>query len=1088
MNLGFSGRLTRATIRSPLTPLFLLAALAAGLIALLTIPREEEPQISVPMVDIIVQANGLKAPDAVELVTKPLEAIVKPIAGVEHVYSQTQDDQAVVTVRFKVGTNEDDAVLRVDDKIHANLDKIPIGVPEPLIVGRGINDVAVVVLTLSPQPAAAARWTDKDLYDVATKLRTELTKVNDIGTSYIVGTGPEEIRVEPDPEKLSLFGVTLQQLIAKVRDANREFVAGNVRDAGIMRMLSAGQTLRGVPDIGLLLLTTRDGRPVYVRDVAQVAIGPSTAESRVWNLTPDQQGWDRVPAVSLALAKRAGANAVVVSQAILQRVQSLRGRLIPPDLRVEVTRNYGQTANDKANELLFHLGLATISIVVLIVLAIGWREAVVTLVVIPTTILLTMLSAKLMGYTINRVSLFALIFSIGILVDDAIVVVENIARHWAMRDGRSRVQAAIEAVAEVGNPTVVATLTVIAALLPMLFVSGLMGPYMAPIPANASAAMVFSFFVAMVVAPWLMCRLHPERPGAVAAGRRDEEVEFLPVASPDIAHDLALHHEGRLGRIYRAVATPLLPSRARAWTFLLAVGVATIAACALFYTEDVTVKLLPFDNKSELAVELNLPEGSSLEDTERNLFAAAAIVRGLPEVRSVQAYAGTAAPFNFNGLVRHYYMRESPELGDLQINLADKAERDRSSHAIALDLRRHLAALTLPEGATLQVVEVPPGPPVLATLLAEIYGPDAATRRAVAEQVKALFKSVPFIVDVTDSYGHPRPRLRISIDQDELEYFGVEQSDVYDTIQALFGGVPVGYSHRGEERDPIAIRVGLPKRDLSWDERLAATPVPANTLPGSNTVVELGQVVRADQELGSPVLFRRDGEFADMVMGELAGAFEAPIYGMLAVDKAVAAHDWGALPKPVISFRGQPTDETHPTLLWDGEWEITYVTFRDMGAAFGVAMLGIYILVVAQFRSFKLPLVILTPIPLTLIGILPGHWLLHAPFTATSMIGFIALAGIIVRNSILLVDFVRHGARPGMTLREVLLDAGAIRFKPILLTALSAMIGAATILTDPIFQGLAISLLFGLASSTLLTVLVIPAIYMVLRDGERLAA
>jgi multidrug efflux pump subunit AcrB len=1062
MRLGLSGLLTRATIRSPLTPLFLLAALAAGLVALLTIPREEEPQISVPMVDIVVQANGLKAPDAIELVTKPLEAIVKPISGVEHVYSQTQDDRAVVTVRFDVGTNEDDAVLRVNDKIRANIDKIPIGIPEPLIVGRGINDVAVVVLTLSPQLRSADRWTDKDLYDLAVKLRTELIKVDNIGTSYIVGTGPEQIRVEPDPEKLSLFGVTLQQLIGKVRDANRSFVAGAVRDAGKMRTLAAGQTLRGVPDIGLLLLTTRDNRPVYVRDVAKVAVGPSTAESRVWNLTPDHDGWQRVPAVSLALAKRAGANAVVVSQAIVDRVASLQNRLIPPDVRVDVTRDYGKTANDKANELLFHLGLATVSIVLLIALAIGWREAIVTLVVIPTTILLTLFAARVMGYTINRVSLFALIFAIGILVDDAIVVVENIARHWAMRDSRGRMQAAIEAVAEVGNPTIVATLTVIAALLPMLFVSGLMGPYMAPIPANASTAMLFSFFVAMVVAPWLLLKL-----------------------APATEHASAAHHEARLGRLYRRVAATVLRSRVRAWTFLLAVGVATIAACAMFYTEAVTVKLLPFDNKSELQVVLSLPEGSSLEETERALFAAADIVRGLPEAQSVQAYAGTAAPFNFNGLVRHYYMRQSPELGDLQINLAEKSVRERSSHAIALDLRQRLHALALPEGSTLQVVEVPPGPPVLATLLAEIYGPDAATRRAVAEQVKTLFRSVPFIVDVGDSYGRPRPRLRVAIDQDELEYFTVEQTDVYDTVQALFGGIGVGYSHRGEERDPIEIRIALPKSDLSWDDRLAATPVPANALPGSKTVVELGQIVRVEKEQGSPVLFRRDGHFADMVTAELAGAFEAPIYGMIAVQKAVAAHDWGKLPKPEISLRGQPSDESKPLLLWDGEWEITYVTFRDMGAAFMVAMLGIYILVVAQFRSFKLPLVILTPIPLTLIGIVLGHWLFAAPFTATSMIGFIALAGIIVRNSILLVDFVRHGGGAGQTLREVLLAAGAIRFKPILLTALSAMIGAATILTDPIFQGLAISLLFGLASSTLLTVLVIPAIYVVLRDAER---
>jgi multidrug efflux pump subunit AcrB len=1071
VRLGLSGRLTRATIRSPLTPLFLLAALAVGLVALLTIPREEEPQISVPMVDIIVQANGLKAPDAVEMVTKPLESIVKAISGVEHVYSQTQDDRAVVTVRFDVGTNEDDAVLRVNDKIRANLDKIPTGIPEPMIVGRGINDVAVVTLTLSPKPAAAARWRDNDLYDLAVKLRTELTKVANIGTTAIVGTGPEEIRVEPDPEKLSLYGVTLQQLIGKVRDANRAFIAGSVRDAGVTRTLAAGQTLQGVPDIDLLLLTTRDGRPVYIRDVAKVVISASTADSRVWDLKPRENkaggtgDWQPVPAVTLALAKRAGANAVVVSRAIIDRVQSLEGRLIPSDIQVEVTRDYGRTANDKANELLFHLGLATISIVVLIAIAVGWREAVVTLVVIPTTILLTLFSARLMGYTINRVSLFALIFSIGILVDDAIVVVENIARHWAMRDGRSRVQAAVEAVAEVGNPTVVATLTVIAALLPMLFVSGLMGPYMAPIPANASAAMLFSYFVAMVVAPWLMCKLNPERSG-VAAG-----------------HPAEAHGEGRLERVYRAVATPLLRTRRRAWTFLLLVGLATLVTCSLFYFEAVTVKLLPFDNKSELAVVLNLPEGSSLEDTERALFAAAATAQTLPEILSIQAYAGTAAPFNFNGLVRHSYMRQSPELGDLQLNLADKADRSRSSHAIALDLRRKLEALALPQGTSLQVVEVPPGPPVLSTLLAEIYGPDAATRQEVAEEVKKLFRSVPFIVDVGDSYGHPRPRLRIRIDQDELEYFGVEQSDVYDTVQALFGGLSVGYSHRGAERDPIRIRIGLPKSDQSWNERLAATPVPANTLPGSKTVVELGQVVRVERELGSSVLFRRDGQFADMVTAELAGAYEAPIYGMIAVNRAIAAHDWGKLPRPDISLRGQPADESRPTLLWDGEWEVTYVTFRDMGAAFGVAILAIYILVVAQFRSFTLPLVILTPIPLTLIGIVLGHWLLGAAFTATSMIGFIALAGIIVRNSILLVDFVRHGAAPGQPLREVLLNAGAVRFKPILLTALAAMIGAATILSDPIFQGLAISLLFGLASSTLLTVLVIPAIYVALRGG-----
>ncbi|BAR53736.1 multidrug efflux pump subunit AcrB [Bradyrhizobium diazoefficiens] len=1068
MNLGLSGRLTKATIASPLTPLFLLAALVVGLIAVVVIPREEEPQISVPMVDIRVNADGLRGPDAVELVTKPLEAIVKGIDGVEHVYSQTEDDRVMVTARFLVGTKSEDAILRVHEKIRANIDRIPVGIPEPLIVGRGINDVAVTVLTLAPKPEAAGRWTDKDLFELADKLRSELIKIDSIGLTYISGGAAQQIRVEPDPEKLSLFGVTLQQLVAKVKDANRSFLAGQVRDAGVVRNVAAGQTLAGIPDIGLLLISTRDGRPVYVKDVASVIIGPNTAEHRVWNDARDEKGqWTRVPAVSLALAKRAGANAVVVSADIGRRLEGLKGRLIPDDVQVTVTRDYGETANEKANELLFHLGLATVSIVVLIAIAIGWREAVVTFVVIPTTILLTMFAANLMGYTINRVSLFALIFSIGILVDDAIVVVENIARHWGMRDGRPRLQATIEAVAEVGNPTIVATLTVVAALLPMLFVSGLMGPYMAPIPANASAAMLFSFFVAMVVAPWLMLKLAPKT---------------------EVAGIEAGHQEGRLGRLYRRFATPIVRSKRAAWTFLLGVGIATLLSMMLFATKSVTVKLLPFDNKSEIAVVVDLPEGASLEATERTLFGAAEIARQLPEATSLQSYAGTPAPFNFNGLVRHYYLREKPEMGELQVNLAARGERNRASHDIALELRQRLKALDIPKGTSIKVVEVPPGPPVLATLLAEIYGPDAATRRAVTAELKKVFAEVPFIVDVDDSIGEKRPRLRLSIDQDRLEFFGVEQRDVYDTIQALFGGISIGYSHRGEDRNPIEIAVHLGKRHLVWDEALASTPVPANTLPGSKTVVELGQVVKATMEEGSPTIFRRDGRFADMVMAELAGRFEAPLYGMLAVADRVDAHDWGNLPKPAISLHGQPTDESRPTLLWDGEWEITWVTFRDMGAAFGAAILGIYVLVVAQFKSFRLPLVILTPIPLTLIGILVGHWLLGAPFTATSMIGFIALAGIIVRNSILLVDFIRHSGGEGKSLREVVLEAGAVRFKPILLTALAAMIGAATILLDPIFQGLAISLLFGLASSTLLTVLVIPAIYVALRTPHKAAS
>ena len=1066
MKLGLSGTLTRSTIRSPLTPLFLLAALIAGLIALTTIAREEEPQISVPMVDILIDANGVPAADAVEMVTKPLEAIIKGINGVEHVYSQTVDNRVVVTARFQVGTTGDEAVLRVHERVRANYSQIPTGIAEPLIVKHGINDVAVVTLTLTPKPDAALRWSGANLDKLAEKLRLEMMKVDNIGLTYNVGGPADEVRVEPDPARLALYGVDIQQLTAKIREANQTVFAGMSRDRSRFSTVTVGQSLTGASDIGLLLVTTHDGRPVYVRDVARIVVAAAPAEGRVWSDAKAEDGqWHRTPAATVALAKRAGANAVTVSHDILARLETLKGTLIPDDIAVEVTRDYGGTANEKANDLLFHLGLATVSIVGLILLAVGKREAVVTLVVIPTTILLTMLASELMGYTINRVSLFALIFSIGILVDDAIVVVENISRHWAMNDRRDRMTAAIQAVAEVGNPTVIATLTVIAALLPMLFVSGLMGPYMAPIPANASAAMLFSFVVAMVIAPWLMLKLSPS------------------AAPSSLVHDDA-EDGGKLGALYRKVSQPILSSRRRAGWFLAAVGVATVLSCLLFATKSVTVKLLPFDNKSELDVVLDLPRGSSLEDTEHLLFAAAEIARELPETRSLQSYAGQPAPYNFNGLVRHYYLRQSPELGELQVNLHPKAERSRTSHAIALDLRQRLQSLSLPEGATLRVVEVPPGPPVMATLLAEVYGPDAATRRNIAQQMKAVFRQIPYIVDVGDSFGQAPPQLQVTVDRDRLEYFGVEEDSVYETLRAALGERRVGYSLQGGGRPPLDLTVSLSKSDRAWGERLLTIPVPVAHGKGQRRMVELGELIHVTAGMGEPAIFRRDGVATDMVMAELAGAFEAPIYGIFAVDDAMAHHDWGTVTAPQIRMHGQPVDEAKPSVLWDGEWEITYVTFRDMGAAFGVAILGIYILVVAQFGSFKLPLVILTPVPLTLIGIVLGHWMFGAPFTATSMIGFIALAGIIVRNSILLVDFIRHGAGLGLTLRQVLLAAGAIRFKPILLTALSAMIGAATILTDPIFQGLALSLLFGLASSTLLTLLVIPAIYVVLRDAD----
>ena len=1068
MSLGISGRITRATIQSPLTPLFLLAAILVGLLATFTIAREEEPQISVPMVDIRVMAPGLSAADAVELVAKPLETIVKSVDGVEHVYAQAEDNGVLVTARFLVGSNPEDAATRIDEKLNANIDRIPVGIPPPQVTVRGISDVPIVVLTLSPRPGAPGAWNDQSLLQLAGRLRTEIAKVDNVGLSFIVGGQREAIRIAPDPAKLALHQVPLGNVIDAASQANRSFPAGAVRENGQAASVVAGQTLGSAADVGALIVRSVSGAPVYLRDVASVQQAATEDQARAWRWSRSEgKGWNRAPAVSIAIAKRAGANAVDVSTGVVARVAALKGTLIPASVDVAVTRNYGASANDKANELLFHLALATVSIVILIGFAIGWREAGVTAIVIPTTILLTMFASKLMGFTINRVSLFALIFSIGILVDDAIVMIENIARHWAMKDERSRIDAAVDAVSEVGNPTIVATLTVVAALLPMLFVSGLMGPYMAPIPVNASAAMVFSFFVAVIIAPWLMIRF------------------ARSATSGGDAH--ADHHGGKLGLLYARVASRVIATKHSARLFLIAVGIATLVACSMFYFKAVTVKLLPFDNKSEVQLVVDLPEGSSLEATSRTLEQAAAIVRTVPEVEAMEAYAGTSAPFNFNGLVRHYFLRARPEMGDLMVTLAPKEDRARASHTIAVALREKLKAVPLPPGSSIKVVETPPGPPVLATLLAEIYGPDEAVRRATATQLEAIFKSVPYIVDVDNSFGDPRPELRLIPDRAKLDQYGLSERQLLDSIGALLGDQIVGYAPRGGGRDPLPIQIALDQSQRSWSQALAATPVAVTQGGGGPQLIQLGELVEAKMQPGGQSIYRRDGRGATMVTAELAGRYEAPIYGMLAVDDAVNKFDWKAhgLVKPEIRLNGQPADESKPSLLWDGEWEITWVTFRDMGAAFGVALLAIYVLVVGQFRNFKLPLVILTPIPLTLVGIVIGHMLFAAPFTATSMIGFIALAGIIVRNSILLVDFINHARAPDKSLRDTLLEAGMIRFKPIALTAAAAMIGAAVILTDPIFQGLAISLLFGLASSTLLTVLVIPAIYIVLRDDGR---
>ncbi|MDD3182569.1 MAG: efflux RND transporter permease subunit, partial [Alphaproteobacteria bacterium] len=874
MRVGISGRLTQIFLRSPLTPLILIASLAVGFMAQSLLPREEEPQISVPMVDIMVMANGYKADDAVELITRPLEDIVKGIDDVEHVYSQSEDDRVVTTARFFAGTDQDAALMRVHEKIRANIGDLPKGIPEPVIIGRGINDVAILTLTLTPKPEIASRWNDNTLFQIAQELQHELIKTENVGLNYIVGGAPNQIRIEPNPELLSVYGMTLTQLVDKLTAANRSIQVGAFNQTDQHTPIVAGQTLQGEPDISLLLLTTRDGRPVYLKDVATVVVGGAQVDARVWDMMKNEdESLTRRPAVTLAFAKRKGANAVTVADDLLQRLETVKGSLLPNDLTLAVTRNYGETATDKANELLFHLFLATVSIVILITLAIGWREGVVVMVVIPVTILLTLFAAWLMGYTINRVSLFALIFSIGILVDDAIVIVENIVRRWRQDKGADIYETAVDAVSEVGNPTIVATLTIMAALLPMMFVSGLMGPYMSPIPANASMAMLFSFFVAEIITPWLLVKL---------SGR-----SFIEGTAGE-----GEHHSDALGRFYERMARPLLSSKHKSKRFVLYVAGATIVACLAFPTKLVTVKLLPFDNKSELQIVADLAKGATLEDTDRLLTQTAEKLKDLPELVSAQSYVGTASPFNFNGLVRHSYLRGNPEQGDLQINLKPKSERSRTSHEIALDVRTRLKDMALPSGATLKVVEVPPGPPVLATLLAEIYGPDAATRRATASKVRQAFAQTDFITDIDDSFRTQGERLRFSINQENLEFYGVDEQAVYDTIAALTGGVKVGYSQRGGGTKPIDIALQLPK-DQAWlGEHILSTPIPAGGTKREGHNVELGDVITIKTEPTSFPIYRRDGHYAEMVTAELAGRYEAPLYGMLAVEEALDKMDW----------------------------------------------------------------------------------------------------------------------------------------------------------------------------------------------------
>ena len=1057
-SLGLAGNMAKEFIHSPLSPILFFAMLALGLLGLVFTPRQEDPQISVPMVDIFVQFPGASADQVASLAIDPLERIMSEIPGVKHVYSASQRGQGMVTVRFKVGEQLGPSLVKVYDKLESNKDKIPPGVPEPLVKPKGIDDVPVVTLTLwSPDVDDGA------LRTLSLDVLQSLKQVPNTGQGFIVGGRAEQIRVEVMPERLSGFNIGLNQVAGAIQTANSEMTSGSMEMGGTHFTVYSGSFLRTAEDVKRLVVGTHQGAPVYVRDVARVFQAPEETSQMVTYYTgPAYEGEQEVPhgmpAVTIAVSKKVGTNGVTVANAILEKVEQLKGRLIPDNVQVALTRNYGETANEKVNELIFKLFIATAAVAILVWLALGVRPAIVVLAVIPVVILITVFSAWILGFTIDRVSLFALIFSIGILVDDAIVVVENIYRRW-LQHGETDTDTAVDAVREVGNPTILATFTVVAALLPMGMVSGMMGPYMAPIPALGSVAMIFSLVAAFIFAPWLAMRIKP----SIEALHRAEQREHAT--------------NEKLEKLFRKILVPLISNRLLGWGFLLGVVAIFFACCALFYTTAVTVKMLPFDNKPEFNVVIDMPEGTALPVTANLTARLVERLRELPEVTYLQSYVGTAMPFDFNGMVRHYYLREKPWHADIHVQLMHKSERDRKSHEIAVAARELLTDIARQEGARIAIVEMPPGPPVLQSVVAEVYGPDANTRRQVASDLTAMFEKADILADVDNYMQQPHEVWRFEVDTEKAIRRGVSVDAINRTLSMAMGGFKLGDVKQGSLLDPMYIVMQVPLAVRGQIARLSDLPVPSQ----AGTTVPLAEVGRFVRAMEDPVIYHKDLRPVEYVVADTQGRLGAPIYGMFEVEDMLADYTAPDGVKVESNYLGAPDSDCCTSFEWTGEWTVTFETFRDMGLAFGAALVLIYVLVVWEFGNFVIPAIIMAPIPLTLIGIIPGHWLVGmlsagtpAEFTATSMIGFIALAGIIVRNSILLVDFSIQEVQSGTTVQDAVILSCKTRTRPILITAFALVLGSSVILFDPIFQGMAISLLFGVLVSTLLTLVVIP--------------
>lgn len=1067
VSLGIAGGMAKALINSKLTPLIILASLLLGFFAVVKTPREEEPQIIVPMADVLVEMPGATAEDISQRVTAPMEQLIWEVPGVEYVYTTSSPGRSMAVVRFLVGQDQEKAFVRLRDKLSANLDRIPPGASQPIIKPRSIDDVPILSLTFHSDEVGFV-----GLRALAARVREEVKSVDNVSETTLIGGRRRELRVQIDPQKLAARGLAFDHVMQALAKSNLQGQSGlfNIDNKEIA--VRTGELLRTKEEAENLVVSAGTGFSVRLADVATVTDGHEEPADYVFFAAgshhPQGVTSSLQPAVTLTLAKRQGANAVDVVHKILDRVEKLKGTLIPSNVTVTVTRDYGESSAEKSGELLYHMGIAVVSVTLLIALALGFKESLVVLVAIPVTLALTLLMFYLYGYTLNRITLFALIFSIGILVDDAIVVVENIVRHFRMPENRTRnmVQVAVEAVGEVGNPTILATFAVIAAILPMAFVGGLMGPYMRPIPVGASAAMIFSMLVAFMITPWAAIRLLKKTFGTEGGhGHGEGEKEDF------------------LTKLYRRIMNPMLEKGIVRWGFFALVAVLLFGSMALVPLGSVIVKMLPFDNKNEFQVIVDMPTGTTLEETASATKSFVDALRHEPEVADLQAYVGTAGPFNFNGLVRHYFMRAASYQADIQVNLTAKHHRKAQSHDIVRRIRPRMEELAKSLGARVKIAEVPPGPPVLQTLVAEVYGPTHEARLDLARKVKDVFSKTEGVSDIDWYVEDDQATLQFQPDQEKAAMAGVDVDSINRTLKIALSGGKAGLLHDAESREDVPITLRLSREDRSGEDRLASLGVPSRT----GALVPLIDLVKPVSVTTDKSLYRKNLKPVIYVTGEVVGRRESPVYAILAMNKAMESVRTSDGSKVEILTTHLPEDSSKSSMKWDGEWHITYEVFRDLGIAFAGVLVIIYILVVAWFQDFKTPLVIMAPIPLTLAGILPGHAMMGAFFTATSMIGFIAGAGIIVRNSIILVDFIELRRSQGSSLQAAVVDAGAIRFRPMLLTAAAVIVGSFVILFDPIFQGLAVSLMAGEIASTLLSRFAVPVLYYMAKRKEEAA-